>query len=110
MAELATVARPYAEALFRVAQTGNMEAWSELVSELSQVGANTDVQAFARNPNVKAEQIATARRADRDPPFWPKGDALESYRVTWRNPESAAKRCGARHSSSHRHRPCWSGR
>ncbi|MDB5952939.1 MAG: hypothetical protein JWR65_4794, partial [Massilia sp.] len=28
MAELATVARPYAEALFRVAQTGDMAAWS----------------------------------------------------------------------------------
>jgi F-type H+-transporting ATPase subunit b len=40
MAELATVARPYAEALFRVAQQGNMAAWSELVSELAQVGAN----------------------------------------------------------------------
>jgi F-type H+-transporting ATPase subunit delta len=28
MAELATVARPYAEALFRVAQNGDMAAWS----------------------------------------------------------------------------------
>lgn len=52
MAELATVARPYAEALFRVAKQGNMAAWSELVSELAQVGANPDVQAFAANPNV----------------------------------------------------------
>ena len=57
MAELATVARPYAEALFRVAQQGNMAAWSELVSELAQVGANPDVQAFAANPNVTAADI-----------------------------------------------------
>jgi F-type H+-transporting ATPase subunit delta len=57
MAELATVARPYAEALFRVAQTGNLAAWSELVSELAQIGANPDVQDFARNPNVTPEQV-----------------------------------------------------
>ena len=35
MAELATIARPYAEALFRVAQTGNLSAWSDLVSEMA---------------------------------------------------------------------------
>ena len=58
MAELATVARPYAEALFRVAQTGDMAAWSTLVSELAQVGAHHDVQDFARNPNVTAAQVA----------------------------------------------------
>ncbi|MFC4929332.1 F0F1 ATP synthase subunit delta [Massilia sp. GCM10023247] len=57
MAELATVARPYAEALFRVAEQGNMAAWSELVSELAQVGANPDVQAFAANPNVTAPDL-----------------------------------------------------
>src|SRR5687768_12646982 len=58
MAELATVARPYAEALFRVAKQGNMAAWSELVSELAQVGANSDVQAFAANPNVTDTDMA----------------------------------------------------
>lgn len=60
MAELATVARPYAEALFRVAQTGDMAAWSTLASELAQIGANADVQAFARNPNVSEANIAAA--------------------------------------------------
>jgi len=58
MAELATVARPYAEALFRVAQSGDMAAWSAIVSELAQVGANADVQAFASNPNVKLAELA----------------------------------------------------
>ena len=33
MAELATMARPYAEALFRVAKAADVNAWSELVSE-----------------------------------------------------------------------------
>ncbi|MFD2365114.1 F0F1 ATP synthase subunit delta [Pseudoduganella sp. GCM10020061] len=60
MAELATVARPYAEALFRVAQQGNLAAWSELVSELGQVGANADLQAFARNPKVSGSQTVDA--------------------------------------------------
>jgi F-type H+-transporting ATPase subunit delta len=58
MAEIATVARPYAEALFRVAQSGDMAAWSEVVSELTQLGANTDVQDFASNPNVTHAQLA----------------------------------------------------
>ena len=57
MAELATVARPYAEALFRVAQSGNMAAWSDLVSELAQIGANPDVQAFAANTKLTATDL-----------------------------------------------------
>jgi F-type H+-transporting ATPase subunit delta len=58
MAELATVARPYAEALFRVAQKGDMQYWDNLMQELAQIGANSDVQAFAGNPNVTQEQLA----------------------------------------------------
>ena len=58
MAEFATVARPYAEALFRVAQNGDMAAWTGIVSELAQIGANPEVQAFAGNPNVTAAQLA----------------------------------------------------
>lgn len=58
MAELATVARPYAEALFRVAKDGDMNAWSAIASELGQIGANPDVQDFASNPNVTHAQLA----------------------------------------------------
>jgi F-type H+-transporting ATPase subunit delta len=58
MAELATIARPYAEALFRVAKAGNLPAWSELVSEMAHVAAHPDVQALARNPNVTDKMIA----------------------------------------------------
>jgi F-type H+-transporting ATPase subunit delta len=61
MAENATVARPYAEALFRVAQAGkesfNLAAWSELVSELAQVGSHPEVQAYARNPKVSERDV-----------------------------------------------------
>jgi len=59
MAELATVARPYAEALFRVAKQGNLAAWSEVVSELAQIGSHPDALAFAANPNVVAADVAS---------------------------------------------------
>jgi F-type H+-transporting ATPase subunit delta len=58
MAELATIARPYAEALFRVAKSGNLSAWSDLVSEMAQVAALPEVKALADNPNVSPRQIA----------------------------------------------------
>ena len=58
MAELATIARPYAEALFRVAKSANLPAWSALVSEMAQVAAHPDVQALARNPKVPNDQVA----------------------------------------------------
>jgi len=57
MAELATIARPYAEALFRVAKAGNLAAWSELVSEMAQVAGNPEVQAFVSNPKLSDAQI-----------------------------------------------------
>ncbi|MFZ6843523.1 F0F1 ATP synthase subunit delta [Undibacterium sp. RuTC16W] len=60
MAELATIARPYAEALFRVAQSGNLSAWSELVTEMAQAAAHPDVVALAHNPKVSASQTAEA--------------------------------------------------
>jgi len=58
MAELATIARPYAEALFRVAQSGNTAAWSDLVSEMAAVAALPDVKSFAGNPKLSDRQIA----------------------------------------------------
>lgn len=58
MAEIATIARPYAVALFRVAKAGNLSAWSELVSEMAQVAALPVVEALAHNPNVSAKIIA----------------------------------------------------
>lgn len=60
MAELATIARPYAEALYRVAKSGNLSAWSELVAEMAQAAAHPDVVALAHNPKVSASQKAEA--------------------------------------------------
>ncbi len=58
MAELATIARPYAEALFRVARTGNLAAWSDAVAEMASVAAHPDVQALAHNPKVRDADMA----------------------------------------------------
>lgn len=60
MAETATIARPYAEALYRVASessAGNLGAWSELVSEMGQVAANPDMKAVAGDPNVPGDKL-----------------------------------------------------
>lgn len=57
MAELATLARPYAEALFRVAKAHDMEEWSELVNELSELGMNAEVRTLVSNPALTKQQI-----------------------------------------------------
>lgn len=57
MAELATIARPYAEALFGVAQSGDLTAWSDLVSEMAQVAAHPDVKGFISNPTIADQEV-----------------------------------------------------
>ena len=58
MAELATIARPYAEALFKAAQGKGAEAlvWLE---ELAAVAANEQLLQFADNPKVTNDQVFT---------------------------------------------------
>ena len=57
MAELATIARPYAEALFGVAEGGNVAAWSALLQELAQVARLPEVLSVAASPKVTREQV-----------------------------------------------------
>lgn len=57
MAEIATIARPYAEALFRVAKSGNLTAWAELVGELAQAAQHPDVIALVQNPKVSTDVL-----------------------------------------------------
>ena len=47
MAELATIARPYAEALYQVARQGDLSAWGQQVRVLAEVAANAEVRQFA---------------------------------------------------------------
>lgn len=56
MAELATIARPYAEALFK-ASGGNAAALANEIAALAQVAANPDVRSFADNPKVLPDTV-----------------------------------------------------
>lgn len=55
MAELATIARPYAEALFKASRSdlGATAAW---LDELAAIAANAQLQQFAGNPGVTVTQ------------------------------------------------------
>ncbi len=57
MAELATLARPYAEALFQVAEKGDLKAASEQLDALAAVAANPQLRQFADAPKSGAEQV-----------------------------------------------------
>ena len=56
MAELATVARPYAEALFKATQT-ELDVTADWLDELSAVAANAQLLQFADNPRVTSQQV-----------------------------------------------------
>ncbi|MPV59813.1 F0F1 ATP synthase subunit delta [Burkholderia sp. HI2761] len=69
MAELATIARPYAEALFRVAEAGDIAAWSSLVQELAQVARLPDVLSVASSPKVTRAQVVELLLATQKSPL-----------------------------------------
>jgi F-type H+-transporting ATPase subunit delta len=58
MAEIATIARPYAEAAFRLAEgTGGIETWSTALARLAVVVQAPDVQQLVGNPRVSSGQL-----------------------------------------------------
>ena len=58
MAETATIARPYAEAAFRLARERQaLAAWSEALVRLSQVASDPAAAALIGNPNVAATDV-----------------------------------------------------
>src|ERR1700754_4574635 len=57
MAELATLARPYAEALFQVAEKGDLKQASAQLDALASVAANPQLRQFADAPKASAEQV-----------------------------------------------------
>jgi F-type H+-transporting ATPase subunit delta len=64
MAESVTIARPYAEALFRAAkESGNLAKWSGQVALLAEVAANPDARAAIGDPNVAASQLVDLFRS-----------------------------------------------
>ncbi|MFM7332609.1 MAG: F0F1 ATP synthase subunit delta [Brachymonas sp.] len=56
MAELATIARPYAEALFK-ATRADLAATDSWLAPIAQVAEQPQLQAFAANPNAAPAQV-----------------------------------------------------
>ncbi|PZP33859.1 MAG: F0F1 ATP synthase subunit delta [Roseateles depolymerans] len=57
MAEIATIARPYAEALFQVAKSHDLAAWGQQLDALAQVAQDAELRQFADHPKVQPEQV-----------------------------------------------------
>jgi F-type H+-transporting ATPase subunit delta len=61
MAELSTIARPYAEALFRVATADqsrtSLAAWSEQIERLVAVAVDPDLRQLIGDPRVTPDQL-----------------------------------------------------
>ena len=59
MAEPSTIARPYAEAVFRLADAaGKLGAWSDMLANLSKVAADPSVAAALNDPNLSGAKTA----------------------------------------------------
>lgn len=56
MAEIATIARPYAEALFK-ASSADLGATAAWLDQVAAIAANPQLKAFADNPKATPEQV-----------------------------------------------------
>jgi F-type H+-transporting ATPase subunit delta len=57
MAELATIARPYAEALFKAVSAGDADATAAQLQSVAAVAADPKLRSFADNPKVQPDQV-----------------------------------------------------
>lgn len=61
MAEISTLARPYAKAAFQVAlQDSALDAWSKMLSTSAAVTINEEVGTLLTDPSLSSEQLAEA--------------------------------------------------
>ncbi len=59
MSELTTLARPYAEALFRMAQgEGDLAGWSDRVQTLANIAADPQAASLIADPSVDSGRVA----------------------------------------------------
>src|SRR5512147_2684217 len=59
MSELSTLARPYAEAVFRMAQGENdLASWSSRIATLAAIVSDAQVAGLIADPAVSAERVA----------------------------------------------------
>ena len=83
MAELATIARPYAEALFRVAEAGDSPPGPTLVEELAQVARLPEVLSIATSPKVSRDQVSELLLAAVKSPLKDNAAGEESWCRCW---------------------------
>ena len=57
MAELATIARPYAEALFQVASEGDLKQAAQQLDAVAAAAADPQLRSFADHPKADARQV-----------------------------------------------------
>jgi F-type H+-transporting ATPase subunit delta len=57
MAELATIARPYADALFKAVSAADASGVAAQVAELAAIAANPQLRQFSDNPKTQANQV-----------------------------------------------------
>jgi F-type H+-transporting ATPase subunit delta len=57
MAELATIARPYAEALYKAVSPADAAAVADQVAAIAEVAGHARLREFADDPKVRAEQV-----------------------------------------------------
>lgn len=58
MAELSTIARPYAEAAFRIARDAKaLPAWNALIAEMAAVADRPEMRALVSSPVVSSDQL-----------------------------------------------------
>lgn len=58
MAEISTIARPYAQAIFELAQEqSKLQDWSDMLQLVAAVAANEDMQSVIGNTSVTKDQL-----------------------------------------------------
>ena len=58
MAEIATIARPYAEAIFELAdKAGSLPDWSDTLATMAVVAADPQMREAGGNPRISADQL-----------------------------------------------------
>lgn len=58
MADIATIARPYAEALFASAKPNDLSSWEKQLDELARYLENNELLTLVSNPKISADDLA----------------------------------------------------
>jgi F-type H+-transporting ATPase subunit delta len=76
MAELATIARPYAEALYQVAKKHDVKGWGQQLEALALVAGDAELRQFADSPKASAEQVFSVTTAAANQPL---ADGVQNF-------------------------------